>query len=48
VLWLPDLNDPDYRVRIADECRRLAHMTAEEETLARGFGRLSARTEGWR
>ena len=24
VLWLPDVNDPAYRARLNDECRRVA------------------------
>jgi dienelactone hydrolase len=48
VLWLPDINDPGYRARIADECRRLAELTPEEAAIAAGFARLSRRTEGWR
>jgi hypothetical protein len=31
VLWLPDVNDPAYRARLADECRRLGELTAEED-----------------
>ncbi len=48
VLWLPDVNDPGYRARLADECRRLARLTREEQTMAADFSRLAARTEGWR
>jgi len=48
VLWLPDVNDPAYQARLADECRRLAHLTAEEEAIADDFAQLAARTEGWR
>jgi Protein of unknown function (DUF3018) len=48
VLWLPDVNDPRYRARLADECRRLARLTREEEAIAAGYARLAARTEGWR
>jgi hypothetical protein len=48
VVWLPDVNDPDYQARLAKECRRLARLTAEEETLARGFVPFGARTEEWR
>ena len=48
VLWLPDVNDPAYRARLADECRRLAHLTAEEDAMAADFARLSEQTEGWR
>ncbi len=48
VLWLPDVNDPDYRKRLADECRQLAHLTAEEDTMAGDFAHLVEQTEGWR
>jgi hypothetical protein len=48
VLWLPDVNDPGYRDRLAEECRRLARPTSEEDALAAGFARLAGRTEGWR
>jgi Protein of unknown function (DUF3018) len=48
VLWLPNLNDPAYRSRLAKECRRLARLTADEESMADGFARLTRRTEGWR
>ena len=48
VLWLPDINDPAYRARLAEECRRLANLTPDEETAASGFARLARRTEGWR
>ena len=48
VLWLPDVNNPDYQVRIADECRGLAHLTPAEDSMAAGFARLAGRTNGWR
>jgi hypothetical protein len=48
VLWLPDANDPDYRAQVAEECRRLADLTPEEDATAAGFGKLAGRTEGWR
>ena len=48
VIWLPDINDPGYRARLADECRQLARLTAEEDALAADFARLSEQTEGWR
>lgn len=48
VLWLPDVNDPGYRDRLAQECRRLARLTQDEETVAQGFADLAERTEGWR
>jgi hypothetical protein len=48
VLWLPDVNDPAYRAQLADECRRLARLTREEEAITAGFALLVSRTEGWR
>jgi hypothetical protein len=48
VLWLPDVNDPGYQARLADECRRLAQLTAVEDALAADFVRLAGRTEEWR
>jgi hypothetical protein len=48
VLWLPDVNDPGYRAPLADEFRRLAHLTAEEDVMAANFARLADQTEGWR
>jgi len=48
ILWLPDVNAPGYRERLAEECRRLARLTPEEEAIADDFSALSARTEGWR
>ncbi len=48
VLWLPDVNDPGYRDRLAQECRRLARLTPDEETVAQGFADLAELTEGWR
>ena len=48
VLWLPDLNDPDYRARLAEECRQLAALTAAEEALAEDFAQLAAQEDGWR
>jgi hypothetical protein len=47
VLWLPDVNDPAYRNHLAEECRRLAHLTPAEDAIAAGFARLTGRTEGW-
>jgi hypothetical protein len=47
-LWLPDVNDPAYRARLAEECRRLNHLSADDVTMAAGFAELAARTEGWR
>ena len=40
VLWLPDDGDPGYRARLAEECRRLSRLTADEEAVAGGFARL--------
>lgn len=48
VLWLPDVNDPLYRDRLAEECRRLARLTPEEDAIAADFARLAVRTEEWR
>jgi hypothetical protein len=48
VLWLPDVADPAYQARLAEECRRLADLTPDETTMAAGFARLGGRTEGWR
>lgn len=48
VPWLPDINDSGYRARLAEECRRLAHLTPEEDAVAADFAVLSGRTLGWR
>ncbi|HME24524.1 MAG TPA: antitoxin MazE-like protein [Acetobacteraceae bacterium] len=48
VLWLPDVNDPTYRARLAEECRGLAQLTPDEDAMPGGFARLAARTEGRR
>jgi len=48
VLWLPDVNAPGYRERLAEECRQLARLTPEEEAIADDFAALADRTEGWR
>jgi hypothetical protein len=48
VLWLPDVNDPGYRERLADECRRLAHLTPEEDAVAADFVGLAKRDDGRR
>jgi hypothetical protein len=48
VLWLPDINDPEYRGRLAEERRQLARATPEEDAAMAGFARLVERTEGWR
>lgn len=48
-LWLPDLTDPGYRARLADECRRLAQMTGEEAAIADDFAQLAGpgAADGW-
>ena len=48
VLWLPDTRDPACRARLTDQCRRLAHLTSEEEAMAAGFELEAAQTPGWR
>ena len=48
VLWLPDVNAPGYRARLAEECRQLARLTPEEDAIAADFARLAGRAEGWR
>jgi hypothetical protein len=48
VLWLPNTRDPEYRARLADQCRRLADLTADEEAMAIAFEREAAQTPGWR
>ncbi len=48
VLWLPDVNDPAYRARLAEECTRLAELSPEEIDLAEGFAELADHTQGWR
>jgi hypothetical protein len=47
VLWLPDVNDPAYQVRLAEECRHLVRLTPEEDAMAAGFAQLAGRLEGW-
>jgi len=47
VLWLPDVNDLGYRASLADECRRLAALTPEEDAMAGDFAQAAGRTEGW-
>jgi hypothetical protein len=42
-----DLSDPDYRARVAEECRRLAQLTPDEEAMAAAVERLTATTPGW-
>jgi hypothetical protein len=48
VLWLPNTRDPDYRARLADQGRRLAQVTADEDAMAAAFEREAAKTPGWR
>jgi hypothetical protein len=48
VLWLPNTRNPDYRARLADQCRRLAQLTADEDAMASAFEREVAKTPGWR
>jgi Protein of unknown function (DUF3018) len=48
VLWLPNTRDPDYRARLADQCRRLAQLTADEEAMAAAFEQQALKTSGWR
>jgi hypothetical protein len=43
VVLLPDVNDPGYRDRLADECRRLAQFMPEEDAIAADFARLWGR-----
>ncbi len=47
VLWLPNVNDPRYRARLADECRHLSQLTPGEDALADDFVQLTAQVEGW-
>jgi antidote-toxin recognition MazE-like antitoxin len=47
VLWLPDVSDPAYQAQLAEECRRLARMTDEENAIAAGFAKLAGRVEEW-
>jgi hypothetical protein len=47
VLWLPDVNDQGDRDRLAEECRRLAQRTDDEDAVAAGFADLIERTEEW-
>jgi len=48
VLWLPDVNNPGFWARLADECRQLAHLTSGEDAIAADFASLPERTERWR
>jgi Protein of unknown function (DUF3018) len=48
VLWLPNTRDPEYRARLADQCQRLAELTADEEASAAAFEQEAAQTPGWR
>ena len=47
-LWLPDVNDPAYRARIAEECRLLSALTPDEDSMAEAFEQNAAGTPGWR
>ena len=47
-LWLPDVNDPACRARLAEECRRLARLTPDADVKAGDFAQLAGRSEGWR
>ena len=48
VLWRPDVNDAAYRARLAEDCRHLARLTAEDDAIATDYAELAQRTEGWR
>jgi hypothetical protein len=43
-----DGNDARDHVRIAAECARLARLTQDEDSVAKGFARLAERMVGWR
>ena len=47
-LWLPDTRNPAYRARLAEQCRRLSQLTADEEAMADAFEREATRIPGWR
>jgi hypothetical protein len=47
-LWLPDVNDPNCRAQLAEQCRQLAVLTAEEEQIAETGLRALLDTPGWR
>jgi hypothetical protein len=47
VLWLPDVTDPAYRASLADECRRLASLSSEEDGMANAFAENTELTPGW-
>jgi hypothetical protein len=47
-LWLPDVNNPAYQERLADECRRLSDFTADQKQMADAFSRNVGRVPGWR
>ena len=42
------MNDAAYRARLAEECRQLTRLTAEEDAIAADYAELAERTEGWR
>jgi hypothetical protein len=48
VLWLPDTTNPAYRERIAEQCRQLATLTADEQAMAEAFEHEAEQTPGWR
>jgi hypothetical protein len=48
VVWLPHTRDPNYRAHLADQCLRLAELTADEESMASAFEQEAAQTPGWR
>jgi hypothetical protein len=41
VLWLPDVTDPAYQLRLAAECRCLAQLTPDEKDMAADFAVLA-------
>jgi hypothetical protein len=47
ILWLPDVSDPAYQARLAEECRRLARLTPGEDALAGDFAELAGRAGEW-
>lgn len=48
VPWLPDEQNAAVQARMAEACRRLSHLSAEEATIADGFEQIAGETEGWR
>ncbi len=47
VLWLPDTTNSAYRARIAEQCRQLAVLTADEQAMAEAFEREADQIPGW-